>query len=536
MKKLYPFLCLLLGSLLPTVSNAQITVVPSATAAALAAKLTGPGVIIISPTLTCLSTAEGTFSGPSTLSFDSGIVLTNGSAIQTANPASFFASTANGTPGDPSLTALSGHPTFDACVLEFDFRPAGDTVKFNYVFGSEEYTDYTCTMFNDVFGFFISGPGFGAPQNLALVPGTTIPVCINSVNCGPTGGGSLAMCTAVGPGSPFCAYYVNNSTGTTIVYDGLTTTLTAIAPVTPCDTYHLKIGVADASDDVFDSGVFIEAGSLTSSGIHVSPTGVNPFDTGFAAQYCIRGCTPGKFTFRRSGSLGDSLTIHYIIGGSAVNGYDYTTIADSIVMTPGDSLFYLYINGLIVPPAGPKVVELYILGPYSCGGIPIIIDSAALTILDSFNVHINTSDTVICTGQDDVYKYDGRPAPMVYAWTPSTTLDNDTLLSPTATPSVTTTYTVSAVFPGTGCNPSHAVITITVIGPPTLDVGPPIQKTCLEVPLKLVVTDSPAMAYSYSWTPSTYLDNSGIATPTVTPGVVGDFEYYVTVSAPAPVN
>src|SRR5205823_743581 len=123
--------------------------------------------------------------------------------------------------------------TYDACILEFDFKPAGDTVKFNYVFGSEEYTSFTCSSFNDVFGFFISGPGFAVPTNIALVPGTTIPVCINSVNCGATGFYSTSTCAALGPGSPFCTYYVNNSAGTTITYDGITTTLTAIAGVTP---------------------------------------------------------------------------------------------------------------------------------------------------------------------------------------------------------------------------------------------------------------------------------------------------------------
>ena len=44
-------------------------------------------------------------------------------------------------------------------VLEFDFRPISDQVSFQYVFGSEEYQSYTCSQYNDIFGFFISGPG-----------------------------------------------------------------------------------------------------------------------------------------------------------------------------------------------------------------------------------------------------------------------------------------------------------------------------------------------------------------------------------------
>ena len=47
----------------------------------------------------------------------------------------------------------------DLCVLGFDFIPESDTIVFNYSFGSEEYTSWVNTQYNDVFGFFISGPG-----------------------------------------------------------------------------------------------------------------------------------------------------------------------------------------------------------------------------------------------------------------------------------------------------------------------------------------------------------------------------------------
>jgi len=523
-------------ALLPLISSAQLTVVPGVTAAVMANKLAGPGVLVLNPVLTCATNAYATFSGTSSLSFDSGIVLTNGTAktgggvVGVNGPASGFASTANGTPGDPQLTALAGQPTYDACILQFDFRPIGDTVKFQYVFGSEEYTDFTCSSFNDVFAFFISGPGYATATNLALVPGTNIPVCINSVNCGATGGYSTSTCAALGAGSPFCAYYVNNIGGTTLSYDGLTKTLTAIGAVTPCDTFHLKIGVADASDDVYDSGVFLKAGSLTSVSFSTTSHGIDPADTGFASQYCIRGCTPGKFIFTNTGSTADSLTIHYIIGGTGVNGIDYTTIADSAIIPAHDSTDTVYIYGL-TSATGTKTVELYILAPYTCGGGAVILDSVELTIYDSLTLHINTPDTTICIGQDVLINTSGT-SPMVYTWSPSSTLNNSTLLSPTATPTVTTTYTITGSLTGSGCPPSQASITISVHEPPTLNVGPPIQKTCVGVPLQIGVTATPAGAYQYGWTPTTYLNNSTVADPIVTPGLQGNFEYVVNVTYP----
>jgi hypothetical protein len=75
----------------------------------------------------------------------------------------------------------------EAAVLEFDFIATGDSVAFQYVFASTEYPEFVNTAFNDQFGFFISGPGIAGPftngaTNLAVIPGTTTSVGINSVN------------------------------------------------------------------------------------------------------------------------------------------------------------------------------------------------------------------------------------------------------------------------------------------------------------------------------------------------------------------
>jgi hypothetical protein len=244
---------------------AQLSVSANKTAAQLAAAMVGSGVTVSNATLNCPAVANGTFTGgTNSLDISSGILLTSGNAASVMNTASFFETQANGTAGDANLTALSGNATFDACVLEFDFVPLGDSIKFDYQFGSEEYPNYTCTQFNDVFGFFISGPGYAVPTNIAKVPGTNIPVAINSVNGGsPTGAGVLSNCTGMGPGSPFPQYFINNINGPSPAYDGLTVVFSAKAAVTPCETYHFKLGVADASDQALSSGVFIEEGSLT---------------------------------------------------------------------------------------------------------------------------------------------------------------------------------------------------------------------------------------------------------------------------------
>ena len=232
-------------------ANAQLTVSPNKTAAQLASALVGAGVTVSNATLTCPSGANGTFSGAlSPLSIADGIVLTSGSAANTASPASFFSSENNNAAGDAALSALAGQTTLDACVLEFDFVAQGDAIKFDYQFGSEEYPDYSCQVFNDVFGFFLSGPGFPSPTNIAVLPGTSTAVTINTT-------------TGFGTCNPVHPYFINNVNGPAPAYDGLTSVLSAEANITMGATYHLKLGVADAVDRIYSSGVFLEEGSLT---------------------------------------------------------------------------------------------------------------------------------------------------------------------------------------------------------------------------------------------------------------------------------
>lgn len=151
---------------------------------------------------------------------------------------------------------LHGQKTFDACVIEFDIVPTADTLSFNYVFGSEEYDEYVGTQFNDAFAFFISGKGITGDKNLAVVPNSEIPVSVNSIN-----GGNRNSRT--GPSNP--TYYVSNIAGNIkIEYDGLTKLMEIRQPVIPYETYHLKICIADVSDDSFDSGVFLEGQSFVS--------------------------------------------------------------------------------------------------------------------------------------------------------------------------------------------------------------------------------------------------------------------------------
>jgi outer membrane protein OmpA-like peptidoglycan-associated protein len=151
----------------------------------------------------------------------------------------------------------NGKRTFDACVLEMDIVPTADTLAFNYVFGSEEYDEFVGTDYNDVFAFFISGEGIDGEKNLAVIPGSEIPVSVNTINNGPS--------SRPGRNASNPSYYVSNVSGSlAIEYDGLTKLMYIRQPVKPYETYHIKLAIADVSDNSYDSGVMIEGKSFIS--------------------------------------------------------------------------------------------------------------------------------------------------------------------------------------------------------------------------------------------------------------------------------
>ncbi len=169
---------------------------------------------------------------------------------------------------DNDLELVSGQNLNDAAILEFDFTATGDSISFNFSFGSEEYLEFVNSGFNDAFGFFLSGAGIDGGGiydnnaiNLAVVPGTTNPITINSVN-----------------DQSNSEFYINNPASTdpnSIEFDGFTTLMVATTDFSlVCDsTYHIKMVIADGGDTALDSAVFLEAGSFSSNAVEIVGTG-----------------------------------------------------------------------------------------------------------------------------------------------------------------------------------------------------------------------------------------------------------------------
>lgn len=519
-----PFLILSFFLLISSIAHGQLTITPSSTASQLAQRLAGPGVTVLNPVLTCPTGASGLFTATnSNLGINSGVLLTTGLAQTNLStfkfgadgPAAYVPDNPNGAPGSAAL----GSNTHDACTLEFDFIPIGDTISFRYVFASEEYSLFNCTKYNDRFKFYISGNS--AAGDMALVPGTQIPVAINSINSGiPGPQGDITNCQDMGAGSPFPQYYVDNTNGTTVTYDGFTVPLIAKSPVQSCDTYHLVMVVADAVDDIVDSGVFLEEGSLTSKPVTLKAIGGANGILNTPKPYCVRGCASGKFAINRHAASPYPQKIRFELSGSAVDGYDYTAVQSPgrALIPAGDSMAYVIINPLVVP-GGNKKVKIKIFQP--CDTLKAL-DSTELLIMDSVVANIQSNDTVICKG-DTVHILAIKDPATSFTWTPTLGLIDPNVLSPFAKPDTTTTYQLAVTVPG--CPAKHDNITIDVRRPAHVDLGPD-KIVCLNAQIIMDASvDPPNQQYQYQWTPSTGLNNSAVLNPEYTPTASGDYSY-----------
>jgi hypothetical protein len=231
-------------SLLSSSACAQLTINDSVSAQQLVNTIVGNGINVSNATLNCEPGAVATYTSSFAGVFEKGILLTSGRAVLAKGPNNNKrAGYSNGRAGDVQLDTVFNLKTYDGCALEFDFVPACDSLKIHYVYGSEEYPDYIDKNFSDIAAFFISGPGITGNKNIA----------INLKNSSTN-------------------YFIDNTNGTAIQYNGYTKPLIATRGIIPSSTYHLKIVIADVADGSFDSGVFLESGSLS-----CSPTGIAPF-------------------------------------------------------------------------------------------------------------------------------------------------------------------------------------------------------------------------------------------------------------------
>ncbi len=309
---------------------------------------------------------------------------------------------------DPSWQNSGGSNIGNKAVLEFDFVPMSDMVSVRYVFASEEYERWACSQYNDVFGFFISGPGISGSftnnaMNIAMVPGSLDPVCVNSVNSGQElvnangwwadpdpweycrdnypswlnntqyyryNGGQWPYPQPSGGESQLQAPY--NTDPFYIQYNGMTVTLTASAAVQCGQQYHIKVGVGNVGDNWYPSGVFLEKNGFTSSNRFnlTADPGPSVEYTATDTIFYENDCDSVYLRFHRLGGfyLDEWLQVRVDPSSTATNGVDIlAALPDSVHFNQLDSFAIVPIK---VPVDVDGLEDLYI-NLLTCDGMKV---------------------------------------------------------------------------------------------------------------------------------------------------------------------
>ncbi len=221
-----------------------------ASAIQMAQEIFGSGVTVVGASYTGDNRSSGIYSNgdadaPGFTPSDTGVVLSTGRANQIGtdgndpNDIPNTSTNTSGTNNDAAFNALAGANTYDAAWLDIDFIPTGDTLTMQFVFSSEEYPEYTNSIYNDAVGVWING----APATLTFGDGTTSVGNVNDT-------------------SNLNLYNDNTGDQFQTEMDGFTVTLTLTMTVIPNTVNSIRIGIADVGDSQYDSNLLIAGDSV----------------------------------------------------------------------------------------------------------------------------------------------------------------------------------------------------------------------------------------------------------------------------------
>ena len=199
-----------------------------------------------------------------------------------------------------------------------------------------------------------------------------------------------------------------------------------------------------------------------------------------------------------SSSICVSDTGSFIVTNTTGSNYSWTITGGNILNGNGSNGIQATWNG-----SPTAVISVQETNSYGCVGT---MKTYNVTVNPLPNASAGINDT-ICTGNSTTLNASGGT---IYTWTPGSTLDNIGIANPIANPTNTTTYTV-LVTDVNGCKKSAAV-TIVVNALPIISAG---NNTAICIGSSTTLNGTGGS--SYSWTPSTGLNNPSISNPTANP-------------------
>ena len=471
----------------------------------------------------------GTFANTnSQFPFSSGVLLTTGNISVAQGPSSSGSSSSttgvNHASVDPDLQPLvaSGQTLSNASVLEFNFySPRNEytnIASFNYVFGSEEYPEFVCSDYNDVFGFFLYGPDpYGSPntnvtKNMAIIPGSgNLPVSINTLNNG-TAAGSATPCILT-----YSQFYRSNSGGA-IEYDGFTTNLVADAQLCACSEYRMKISIANVGDNAYDSGVFLEKGSFKlPKEISITDSITRGLDT------VVKNCNRADIDIHYGEPLESSMNIILYSDGGTASPEDFYVIrlrpnnvmdtlnhGDTIYFPEGDTLVQLKMmvrEDAQFASNQSKKVQL-VFKSVLCPNFRYLdghreeraqYDTLIYNILDNERFTLTSDSIFYCDRCEHVtIQMEGGTEPLLYNWTPATGLATPHARESNCNITNNTTFQVE-VSDRWGCLVDTCYHTALVTSTPVLEGHYHISPNVICVPEEVQFKSTATPASTHRW-------------------------------------
>jgi len=389
--------------------------------------------------------ATGTSFGTTT-----GLMLSTGSVFKAMGPFAFDTMSyqwtttpdpdaeiiANG--GVPVPPPMGGPPpaplTADPAVVEFDITTPGTGFTFNFQFGSDEYrdslyTDTTQDMPRDIFGILVQGKGLGDGINYVNLGTVTVirpapdpppdtgwgpfemPVNTYTVNNGPHGTGPCMN----------CENYMENVNGKNYPYTmmpGFTTVFTKSFNVIPCDTYHVKLLIADRGSQLIDSHVFMNVDVINPplyqvvDRVQIGSTSY-PVDT-----VAFEECDYAEIRIERYTNIGTSGYYDISYGGTAVAGVDYTPLPTHITFAPNQRVAILRLEAKKTAPGTPDRSIIVYSSNEICG-VKKYYQKLYMIRKDLMNFNLGP-DTSLCEGLKYTLNATNTPGAEYYVWNDST--------------------------------------------------------------------------------------------------------------------
>ena len=235
------------------VAGVELNYNTSATATQMAEEIFGSGVTVVNASYTGAAGSSAIYTGGDTISEgvvpgDTGVIFSTGNAASftsVGSQSNFRSNTSANTSGpnnEAGFNAIAGTNTYDASFIDVDFIPTGDVMTMQFVFASDEYPEYSNSIYNDTVGVWING--------------TNVPLSV--------GNGNVAVGN-VNQNANLNLYNDNTGDQFNTEMDGFTLTLTLTIPVDAGVVNSIRIGIADTSDSFYDSNLLIAGDSLQTS-------------------------------------------------------------------------------------------------------------------------------------------------------------------------------------------------------------------------------------------------------------------------------